>query len=320
MTLVLFVSVASAAPKQKIAILGIEAVVGANNQIDPADTRFAKELTTELRSRANNSKLFELTKDQRELVDEKLMNNCGAEHPQCMAPIGASMGADVLLFGKVANLKGGGYKVTLTLVSVGKRQIIASDPNAIIAVGDTKNPGLANWVREHYRKITGEGGEGTLIITAPGATAGRVLVEGETKDSLKSGTATITLPEGRYRVGVEADGFKLWEQEGVTISADRPTELKPTLVRAKVDDVRSDENGKVEEGTLLRREGTLSSKKGNKTLFKVVAAVGLGGAAVGGVIWGYEYFGPIKSFDGAKVSNYDYVEGSKKFTNIDEGR
>src|SRR5687767_13117009 len=84
LTLVLFGSVATAGPKQKIAVLGLEAVVGANGQIDPADTKFAKELTAELRARANTSKAYDLTKDQRELVDEKLMNNCASEQAQCM--------------------------------------------------------------------------------------------------------------------------------------------------------------------------------------------------------------------------------------------
>jgi hypothetical protein len=303
LTLVLFGSVASAEPKQKIAVLGVEAVVGANGQIDPADTQFAKELTKELRSRANISKSYILVKDQRELVDEKLMNNCGNEAPQCMAPIGASMGADVLLFGKVANAKDRGYKVNLTLVDVRKRQGIGSD-TATITAGEKTNPGLGNWVRDHYKKVTNESSDGQLIITAIGANGGRVLVNGETKESLKSGQATVSLSEGRYRVGVDADGFKLWEQEGVMISPDRPTELKPDLVRTKPIDTTLPNNTDTTTTTtgtedLTSREGTISGKK-SKTVWKVAAAVGIGGAVVGGAFMAYS-FKQMSDFDSYKV-------------------
>ena len=301
LTLVLLGSVAYAGPKQKIAVLGIEAVIGANGQIDKADVDFAKDLTKELRSRVNNSTQYELTKDQRELSDEKLMNNCGAEHPSCMAPIGASMGAEVMLFGKVENAKGG-YKVSLKLVSVAKKQQIASDPNAFIAAGDTRGANLANWVREHYRKLTGEGSEGQLVIVA-GSGGGSVYVNGELKDTLKGGTAKLTLPEGRYRIGVEADGFKLFEQEGVTISSDKPVELQPKLTKKDEGggEVKDPGNGTT-TGTepVIDRTGSVSGKK-NKTMFKVAAAVGLGGAGVGAIFLGYSYF-KIRDYDSATVA------------------
>ena len=323
LTLVLLGSVAYAGPKQKIAVLGIEAVIGANGQIDKADVDFAKELTKELRSRVNNSTMYELTKDQRELSDEKLMGNCGAEHPSCMAPIGASMGAEVMLFGKVENAKGG-YKVSLKLVSVAKKQQIASDPNAFIAAADTRGVGLANWVREHYRKLTGEGSDGQLVISGAGSGGGNVYVNGDLKDTLKNGTAKLTLPEGRYRVGVEADGFKLWEQEGVTISSEKPTELRPEL--AKKDSGGGGEIEKPGGGTttgtegVISREGTVTTKKKSKTMFKVAAAVGLGGAAITGAIWGIQYFGPISDYKSLGRSDLAGLNHSSGKTTIGQGQ
>lgn len=304
LTLVLFGSVASAQKaKPKIAVLGLEAVVGANGQIDPADTAFAKELTKELRSRANNSKNYDLTKDSRELVDEKLMNNCGSEQATCMGPIGANMGADVLLFGRVANAKGG-YKVTLTLVDTKKRSVLASDPNATITQAELKNPALGNWVREHYKKLTGESSDGQLVIIAAGAGAGRVIVNGDTKDTLRNGTATISLPEGnRYRVGVEADGFRLWEQENVQISADKTTELKPELVKSKpIDIAPKDTKGNTDTTTgtdsLTSPEGPVSetTEGSSKLGWKVAAGVSFGAAAVTGAFWIIKYR-DYRSFD-----------------------
>jgi len=327
LTLVLFGSVARAEPKQKIAVLGLEAVVGANGQIDPADTKFAKELTAELRARVNNSKNYTLVKDTRELVDEKLMNNCGSELPQCMAPIGQSMSADVLLFGKVANAKGGGYKVSLTLVDVRKRQNIGTDPNAVITAAEKANPGLGNWVKEHYKKVTNESSDGQLIINIAGASGGRVLINGDTKETLRSGQATLTLPEGRYRVGVEADGFKLWEQEGVSISSSQPTELKPELVRTKVvpPDIDPNKDNKDKDpgltGTdgLTSRENTVSSRK-NKTPWKIAAAVGIGGTVVGGVYLAYTYK-QVRDFRGADVNGAVWSENMVEMpmhTTVDE--
>lgn len=307
LTLVLFGSAATAGPKQKIAVLGLEAVVGANGQIDPADTAFAKELTKELRSRANNSKNYDLTKESRELVDEKLMNNCGSEQATCMGPIGANMGADILLFGRVANAKGGGYKVSLTLVDVKKRTVLQTDPNATITQVETKIPGLGNWVREHYKKLTGDGSDAQLIITAVGATGGRVLVDGVTKDTLRSGSATLSLPDGRYRIGVEADGFKLWEQEGVTISSEKPTELKPDLVKSKPIDIeKNPKEIKDPETTTTGTQEPFSvetavDNKKSKTGWKVAAGIGAVGTAVGGalIIWSYTQ---MSSFKDATVS------------------
>ncbi|MBA3394919.1 MAG: PEGA domain-containing protein [Deltaproteobacteria bacterium] len=293
-----FGSVAMAA-KQKVAILGIEAVVGANGKIDDADTQVAKDLTAALRSRASASATYTLSTENRELVDEKLMNNCGGEHPNCMAPIGAQMNVDVLLFGKI-EATGSGYKVTLKLVSVGKRQQLSSLPNEMLPLKDTKGPALASWARTAYKKLTGEDSDGSLVIKA-NAERGTVLINGERKGNLTSGQATISLGEGRYRVAVEAEGYQLWEEKDVTIRAGEPTTKAVELTKATpgspVDVINP------QPDPIQGRENTVSHRN-NKTMFKVAAAVGLGGAAIGGVVWGITYFGPISSYQNAELGEY----------------
>jgi hypothetical protein len=296
------------ADKKKIAILEVEAVVGANGKIDPEDTKFAKSLTTALRERANNSGVLDLITEKRALVDEKLMNNCGSEDAKCMAPIGASMQADVLLFGKVANA-GNGWKVSLKVVNVKKKEQTASDPNVQISK-DTAGASdkLGGWVRDRWRTLTGEGSDGTVLIRPQGgATSGSVYVDGELKDTLKSGTATLTLPEKRYKIGIEADGFKLWEQRDVTVSAEKPVTLSPTLEKKKepdkeikvVPDPDPNKDETVTGTESITKEGTVSTKK-SKTLFKVGAAVGLGGAAIAGGIWLYSWT-KTKAYNDASV-------------------
>ncbi|MBA3818546.1 MAG: hypothetical protein H0X17_06605 [Deltaproteobacteria bacterium] len=291
------------AGKQKIAILGIEATVGTSGQIEASDTQVAKELTAALRARANASTGYTLTTDNRELVDEKLMNNCATEHPSCMGPIGTQMGAEVLMFGKLESTKDG-YKVTLKLINVTKRQQLGVLPNELLPAAQIKGPALANWARSAFRKLTGEESDGTLVIKVGNTERGTVLVNGEPKGNLSSGTATITLPEGRYRIGVEADGFRLWEEKDVTIRSSEPTERKGIeLVKSSGgggdEDIVKDPD--LDTG-LKGRENTVSSRK-SKTVFKVVAAAALGGAAITGAVWGVSYFGAIRTYEGATLTS-----------------
>src|SRR6186713_2084649 len=106
-------SVASAKPK--IAILGLE-VIGS---LDPDQVKLAKQLTNGLRERASaGTGPFELAPNSdKELVDEKLMNNCGTEALICMAPIGLAMKADYLMWGKIEKVDKG-FHVTIKLIRV----------------------------------------------------------------------------------------------------------------------------------------------------------------------------------------------------------
>jgi hypothetical protein len=290
---------AAFAGKQKIAILGIEATVGASGQIDASDTQVAKDLTAALRERANLSASYALTRENRELVDEKLMNNCASEHPSCMGPIGNQMGAEVLLFGKLENTKDG-YKVTLKLINVAKRQQLASLPNEVMTNAQTKGTALANWARTAFKKLTGEDSDGTLVVRVTNAERGTVLVNGEPKGSLSSGTASIPLPEGRYRIGVEADGFRLWEDKEVTIRSGEPTERKDIELTKSDGEVVTPTDP---DGIITGRQNTVSARK-SKTMWKVAAAVGLGGAAITGAVWGYSYFGPIRTYETASLGEF----------------
>ena len=320
-TLILGGTVATAYAKPKIAILGLEAVVGANGKIDPADSQFAKTLTNELRLRAQSSKLYDPTNDKRELADEKLMSGCSNEHPSCMAPIGAQMGAEAMLFGNIENAKEkgvDGWKVSLTLISVSKKQQLQNLRKEFIAEKDAKGAALSAWALKQFKSMTGEVGEGQLVIrvVTSGVTSGTVLVNGEMKDTLKSGQATLSLPAGgKYKIGVDVDGYKLWEQENVSIGDDKTVELKPDLVKSGGTggtDNKTQPNTNPtgpDNGNPDQREGTVSHGGSSKrTVLKITAGVALGGAAVTGALWGYKYFGDIRSFDNATLGNVRFME------------
>src|ERR1700742_53220 len=105
----------------KIAVLGLE-VRDSGTGIDPETTKVAKDLTFALRQRAatNAFNVSPAPNGDKELIDEKLLNNCDSEAAVCMEKIGSDLGADLLLFGKIEKGTGGNglaiYKVDLKLL------------------------------------------------------------------------------------------------------------------------------------------------------------------------------------------------------------
>src|SRR5215212_6991655 len=80
--------------KPAIAILGLE-VNDNGNGIDPETTKAAKEVTAALRDRAKagTGPYALVANGDKELIDEKLLNNCDTEAASCMATIGNELGA-----------------------------------------------------------------------------------------------------------------------------------------------------------------------------------------------------------------------------------
>src|ERR1041384_1574025 len=111
------------AGKPPIAILGLE-VYDNGNGIDPDTTKAARDLTTALRDRAKagTGPYAPVQGGEKELIDEKLLNNCDTEANTCMAAIGTELGAEVLMYGRIWMEKSGAnpgiYKVSLKLLNV----------------------------------------------------------------------------------------------------------------------------------------------------------------------------------------------------------
>src|SRR5688572_2252278 len=144
--------------KPKIAILGLE-VVG---NLDPDQVKLAKLLTGALRDRASaGTGPYDLAPNSdKELVDEKLMNNCGTEALTCMSPIGLSMRADYLMYGKIEKVDRG-YHVTLKLIRVATKMPLPTFSEIVPATDVRNDPkGLA---KRAYSMMTASD-EGTVTI------------------------------------------------------------------------------------------------------------------------------------------------------------
>lgn len=218
-------SVASAKPK--IAILGLE-VIGS---LDPEQVKVAKHLTNALRERAGaGTGPFELAPNSdKELVDEKLMNNCGNEALVCMAPIGRALKADYLMWGKIEKV-GKGFHVTIELIRVATK---TPQPTftEIVPVAEIKNDpkGLA---KRAYAKMTAAD-EGTVTVRVANSERAVVYVDDEPVGTTSSGVLTFNVSEGKHRLAVVANekGWKRHEEELSIVAGDQRN-IPVELVRA----------------------------------------------------------------------------------------
>ena len=220
-----------AAGKPPIAILGLE-VYDNGSGIDPETTKAAKELTAALRDRAKagTGPYTPVQGGDKELIDEKLLNNCDSEAASCMAAIGTELGADFLMYGKIEKVTQNGqpiYRVSLRLLNVNRKQLTSSTVENLpidAATGVKASAAAKTW----YAKLAVVAG-GTLTVRA-NIDRGTVLLDGEAKGSLASGTAQLAgVSEGRHTLAIEAKDYQRYETQ-ITVRSGETTTQNVTMV------------------------------------------------------------------------------------------
>jgi PEGA domain len=206
---------AASAARPKIAILGLEAAPGPTGAVDPATTLAARDVTIELRQRAQSgtSPYTLAPNSAKELSDEKLLMSCDNEKADCMAVIGAGLAADVLLYGRIEK-KGDVYRVSLKLLDVRLKTVEAASDELPVGAAPS------SVAKRLYSKMIGDrpGGSGSLIVRATTESGGelrgaKVIVDEEPKGELVGGKLTVTgIAEGRHTVAIEAPGFRRFEE------------------------------------------------------------------------------------------------------------
>jgi hypothetical protein len=275
---------AHAGSKPPIAILGLE-VYDNGGGIDPETTRAAKELTAALRDRAKagTGPYTPVQGGEKELIDEKLLNNCDSEAASCMAVIGTELGAEVLLYGKIEKVNQSGqvvYRVSLKLLQVGRKQLSSSVESlpVVDAGNDVKVSAAA---RTWYTKLVGGTG-GTLVVKASNLDRGTVLIDGEDKGNLTSGSLTLSaLQEGRHTVAIEAKDYQRYEAR-ITIRTGETTTQSVTMVEL------SKKSAPPVTGERISTEGTVTTKSRTnvwKPVFYGSVALGVAGAGVAFYEW-----------------------------------
>jgi hypothetical protein len=274
----------SALAKTKLAILGLEVTASSGGKIDEEVGKVAKDFTAALRKRVDTgSTNYQLVKDgEKELVDEKLMNGCENEKAECMAQIGAGLGADVLIFGKIEKTAGKGYQVSLKLLRVNGKSI--ESWSETINARETGAADLARIAKKGFAALTHENSDGWLVVKT-NVDRGTILINGNEVGTLSSGRARINdLPEGRHTLAIEpAEGTKYQRyEEKISITAGKPTERDISL-KEMGPPIDCDPKVSIDCG------GTIGSggKKGGKGLWKGML---VGGIVVAGASGAFAWF------------------------------
>jgi hypothetical protein len=143
------------AADNSIAVLGIEATDGAPESV-------AALVTDALRQRATSERGMRLVPG-RDLVDIKLIFSCPDEAPTCMADAARNLGAGRMIFGSVKRAPGDSYVMTLKMLDVSRRQVVAwvAEPlsRAQASPGAVRGP-----VEKWFATLTGQSATGTVRV------------------------------------------------------------------------------------------------------------------------------------------------------------
>ncbi len=286
---VLIIGAGSASARPAVAVLGLE-VIDPSGTPTAHDTQVAKDLTDGLRARARaGTGPYQLAPgSDKELIDQKLLNNCDDEKPTCMATIGSQLKAQLLMFGRIQK-EGKSYQVTVRVLDVGTKAITKTSTD-LIPISETTYAALQGWAKKIYAKLTGESDGGTIIVNLQNAERGTILLDGLEKGNITAGSGQVGLPAGRYRLAVESDGFRRWDRD-VTIVGGKIETLDVTLEKGNGPDVGGG-GGMTGGGGSTGPEGG----KGGNGVWKGVFVGSLVVAAGGGGWWAYNY-SRIKSIE-----------------------
>lgn len=237
----------AALARPSIAILGIE-VIDKQGMASSRDTQVAQELTTSLRARVKSGGPYNLAAGgDKELIDLKLIKNCEDERPVCMASIGADLGAEFLLYGRIEKSIAA-YNVSIVLLDV-KRKLRDKTYSDAIPISESTGTALQARARRMYAVLTGQTEACAIAVKTAGSERATVFLDDDANATatVVNGTGQIlNVPVGRHKVAVEAAGFQRWERTDVTCAAGQTATVNAEL-RAL--------SAKAEGGTGLNRGG-----------------------------------------------------------------
>lgn len=270
--------------KPPIAILGLE-VYDNGSGIDPETTKAAKDVTAALRERARvpSGPYALVLGGEKELIDEKLLNNCDSEAPACMATIGSELGAELLMYGKIEKVAQNGqnvYKVSIKLLNVLRKQLATSTVEVMPTV-DASGVKVSTHAKSWYGKLATVSVGGGSVAVKANIDRGTVLVDDDPKGNLTSGMFSYGgLTEGRHTLAIEAKDYQRYETS-ITIRNGETLQHNATLVEMprKPQPVRATEPP-------ISIEGTIAAKP-RSNLWKPVfyGAVVLDAGAIGYTIY-----------------------------------
>jgi hypothetical protein len=210
------VSTIAAAEKPTLAVLGV-VPLEPGTAPDPALVKASGTLGTSLRRQI--AKHYRVTGTVKQTGEVRRTGDCSIEETPCAAKLGTQLGADFALAGEL-HRRTSHFELKLAIVDVATKKRVR--------LMREKIPSTANLEKVAKRaidKLTGKGESGELVVIANVPRA-EVYIDDELRGELFERRATITLPQGRYKLSVRAAGKKPFED---MVNVDQTTQLNVLL-------------------------------------------------------------------------------------------
>jgi hypothetical protein len=235
----------------------------------------AEALTGALRSRVRLAPGLSLQETQHSLGMLTAALRCPPlpQRPDaaCTQRIGDQLHTDRFVWGIVSKAGGGQVTAEVHLWARGKPDAMAKESYSD-NLKDANDEVLRKIAARILDRITGAFAMGTITVRA-GEAEGAVWINGQRKQTLEKGAATIELPAGTYALEVRATGYAPAQQASVVVNGgqDTPIAVKLTPEETQV-------------------SASASSHPANARRIVAWSAIGVGAAAiVGGSIEGLRF-------------------------------
>ena len=218
--------------KPKVAVFGIEPIDTGDAKSRQKTGGLAKVLTKALRDRVKTLDLgYEIAPNSgKDLVELKLLSDCLEEGPDCMAAIGSSFKAELVIYGHVEKQKDG------YLVSV--QSLVVASPRKTPPFGAKRSLPFGAASDEEMKRIAEEAltlqpPAETVLVVEVNAPAGTVTVNGVPKGKIVNGTLALKgVTPGLATVAVTSPGYETYEQK-VDVKPGASTRMSVELVKEK---------------------------------------------------------------------------------------
>jgi len=207
-------SSAAHADKPTVAVLG---VIPKDASLVKSTTALDDGLRTQLAAKASP---YRVKGTSRQVADAIRTADCSTSETACAVKLGEKFGTDFTLAGELEKL-GTHVELTIAIVDVATKKRIRVLRDKIAGNADFRK--LA---KKSVDKLTGKGEVGELVVIA-NVQRGDIYIDDELKGELFEGRATIALPQGRYKLAIQARGKKRFED---LVTVDEATQLNVLLV------------------------------------------------------------------------------------------
>jgi hypothetical protein len=177
---------------------------------DDADDA-ADALTQALRAQVRASPGWSLTEAAQSFETLAIALRCPAKpDAACLQRIGDQLHVTRYVWGTAAKHKGGGVDAEVHLWTRGRPAVDAAGTVAD-TVKDPNDPALRAVAQQVWDELAGPNPLGTLVVHA-GAAGGTVVVDGDERETLRSGSARVPVSAGEHVVVVRVPGFRTTPQ------------------------------------------------------------------------------------------------------------